>query len=148
MSKNDHWLEYRLRAIEFQNGAKLGFNRARMLYNEDDQIIAIEHIDAPGRALDDALAEIANPDGSLPEMKTIFYDMVIEGYAPIGFYHPMKRGTGVRLLPREPGRSRLFFAQKGGKSMFTKEWTLRDVSEGAIDSDKHVWQFHGYRHEH
>ncbi len=148
----DPWLEYRLRRIEFQNGAEIGFRRARMLYNEDDHIIAIEHVDASSQKIDDTLAEIADQAGNLPDMKTIFYDMVVTmpGRKPVklGFYHPMKHGAGVRLLPREPGRSRLFFAQAGGKPMFTKEWTLRDVSDGEIDSDKRVWQFHGYKHEH
>ena len=147
MSDRGPWLEYRLRRIEFQNGAEIGFRRARMLYNEDDHIIAIEHVDEPSWRVDEILAEIADRRGNLPELKTIFYDMVIEGYPPIRFFHPMEPGTGVRLLEREPGRSRLFFAQRNGEPMFTKEWTLRDVSEGAIDSDRRVWQFHGYRHE-
>ncbi len=137
MSKRDPWVEYRLRRIEFQNGAQVGFRRARMLYNEDDHIIAIEHI----------LAEIADAEGNLPELKTIFYDIHAEGYAPIKFFHPMQRFNEVRLLPPEAGRSRLFFAQARGRPMFTKEWTLRDVSEGQIDSGKKVWQFHGYKHE-
>lgn len=151
MSARDPWLEYRLRRIEFRNGAEIGFRRARMLYNEDDHIIAIEHIDASSQKIDDTLKEIANPYGDLPEIKTLYYDMVvtIDGRKPVtlGFYHPMKRGAQVNLMPPEPGRSRLFFSQADGKPMFTKEWTLRDVSDGEIDSDKAVWQFHGYKHE-
>ncbi len=99
-----HWLEYRLRSLEFQNGARLGFTRARMLYNEDDHIIAIEQIGAAGWEIDDALGEIANARGELPDLKTIYYDMEIEGEKTIRFYHPMKPGSKVRLLPREPGR--------------------------------------------
>lgn len=148
MSARDPWIEYRLRSLEFQNGARVGFRRARMLYNEDDHIIAIEHIDAPGFEIDQVLAEVADPYGAIPELKTIFYDMEVEGHTPIRFYHPMKRGASVQLLPREANRSRLFFAQKSGAPMFSKDYTLRDVSEGKIDSDKAVWQFHGYRHEH
>ncbi len=147
MSRADPWVEYRLRRIEFQNGAEVGFRHARMLYNEDDHIIAIEHIDAPSWKIDEILAEIADAEGNLPELKTIFYDMAVEGHAPIRFFHPMRPFNEVRILDREPGRSRLFFAQGDGRAMFTKEWTLRDVSEGKIDSDKPVWQFHGYRHE-
>lgn len=147
MSTRDPWLEYHLRALEFQNGAKLGFRRARMLYNEDDYIVAIEHVDAPLNFVDEKLAEIANAAGDLPELKTIYYDMVVEGHKPLRFYHPLKRGAHVRLLPREPGRSRLFFTQANGTPMFSKDYTLREVSRGEIPSDKAVWQFHGYRHD-
>lgn len=144
----DPWIVYRLRRIEFQNGAVLGFGRARMGYDDaNGDRIRIDHIDAPSAEIDRALSAIVDSRGYLPELKTIFYDMEVEGHAPIRFYHPMKRGTGVRLLPPRARSSMLYFGQEDGDSMFTKEWTLRDVSEGEIDSDKRVWQFHGYKHE-
>lgn len=140
-------MEYRLRSLEFQNGARIGFVNARMLYNEDEHIIAIEQIGAPGPRIDDVLDAVRDRNGDMPELKTIYYDMMIDGEKPIRFYHPIKRGADVRLMPRESGRSRLFFAQSDGAPMFSKDYTLRDVSEGKINSSKAVWQFHGYKHE-
>lgn len=143
------WLEYRLEALEFHNGGKLGFKRARMLYNPGDHIIAIEHLDADPAAIDDALRAVANPDGTLPEIKTIFYEMRIEGFPPMAlFFHPLNRGAGVYLLQRERGRARLFFQQKDGRPIFSKNYTLREVTRGKVPSDRAVWQFHGYKHEH
>lgn len=147
MSTNEGpWLEYRLRRLVFRNGGELGFRGARMLYNEDDHIIALEEIAASQQLIDQALAEVANADGTLGEIKTIYYDMIVTGHKPLKFYHPIGPGARVRLLPRERGRSRLFFAQEDGAPMFSKNFTLRSVSEGQIDSDKRVWQFHGYKH--
>lgn len=143
------WLEYRLESLEFQNGAKLGFRDARMLYNEGDHIIAIEQIGATPAEIDRALATIRNPDGTIPPIKTIFYAIRVEGHRePFFFYHPIQPGAGVQLLPREKGRTRLFFSQENGRPMFSKDWTLSDITAGKIRSDKKVWQFHGWRHEH
>jgi hypothetical protein len=143
------WLEYRLEKLAFHNRGELGFRRARMLYNEQDHIIAIEHLDSSRQDIDAALREIANADGSLPAIKTIYYEMRVDGYRPMAFfYHPLKREAEVFLLPREAGRTRLFFRQVDGRPMFSKDWTLREVSRGKIPSDRAVWQFHGYQHEH
>ncbi len=143
------WIDYVLRKLEFANGAVLGFRGAVMLYREDNRGIAIEHPDWSTQDIDASLREIANADGTLPPIKTIFYDMKIEGVKnyPM-FFHPLKREANVRLLPREKGRTVLFFEQADGRTIFSKDFTLRDVTQGAIDSDQAVWQFHGYKHEH
>ena len=120
-----------------------------MLYNTEDHVIAIEQLDARPADIDGALRKIANPDGSLPEIKTIFYEMRVDGYPPMAFfYHPIGPGAGVQLLPREGNRTRIFFRQADGRPMFSKDFTLREVTRGRVASDRAVWQFHGYRHEH
>ncbi len=144
------WLEYRLEKLEFQNGAAITFRGARMLYNEDDHVIAIERIGATTAEIDRALDAIREArTGAYPEIKTIFYEMRVDGFPPMAFfYHPLGKGAGVYLQPRRPGDRVLFFFQRDGLPMFSKQWTLREVSRGKIPSDRAVWQFHGYRHEH
>lgn len=143
------WIDYVLRKLVFHNGAVLGFRGAKMLYRDDDRGIAIENPDWSAQDIDASLREIADPDGTLPPIKTIFYDMKIEGVPnyPM-FFHPLAPGANVRLLPRERGRTVLFFEQADGRKIFSKNFTLRDVTQGKIDSDQAVWQFHGYKHEH
>jgi hypothetical protein len=141
-------LTYRLERLEFRNGAELGFRRARMRYHVDNRSILIDQVDSSPQEIDRALAEIADDSGMLPEIKTIFYEMVLTGNQPIKmFYHPLEKGAGVRLERRPRGLTALIFSQEDGREMFSKEWTLRDVTAGKIDSDFNVWQFHGWRHE-
>lgn len=147
------WLEYRLERLAFHNGAELGFTRARMRYNPSDHVIAIEHLDASTSVIDDALRRIsiAGDDGQteLPAIKTIYYEMRIEGYPPFAFFfHPVSRGAQIYLLPRQPGRALLHFMQRDERPMFSKNYTLREVTRGKVPSDRAVWQFHGYKHEH
>lgn len=149
MSARDPYIEYRLESIEFHNGAILGFRKARMWYNDDGEAIRIDNVDAGALEIDQVLREIADPKtGEIPDIKEVNYSILVHGYGRFGFYHPMQPGTGVKLLPPERGGSRLHFEQQQpGRKMFTKEWTLRDVTEGQIDSNKAVWQWHGYKHE-
>ncbi len=144
------WLEYRLESLEFQNGAVLGFNGARMWYRYDDnKEIAIDRLKMPPAAVDAMFATVRNGARDLPEIKTINYEMRVQGYVPQAFfYHPMKRGVGVRLEPRLKGQNMLYFSQKDGRPIFSKDWTLRQVTNGQIPIDRAVWQFHGYQHEH
>lgn len=143
------WLEYRLEALEFHNGAKLGFRGARMLYRDDDREIAIDRLGLPPAAVDAKLREIANPSGVLPRIRTIFYEMVVPGYPREAFFfHPIHQRADVRLQRRTNGENVLYFSQAKGRTMFSKDWTLRDVTEGRIPIDRAVWQFHGYKHEH
>jgi hypothetical protein len=143
-------LEYRLERLEFQNGAALAFRRARMWYHEDGDDIVIDQVDTSPQEIDSMLAEIAEPDGTLPEIREIVYNMKLSGYPPIAFfYHPIKgKGVGVRLERRPKGTAVLSFSQEDARSMFSKQWTLREVTNGKISSEKNVWQFHGWRHEH
>ncbi len=142
-------LEYRLEALEFHNGAKLGFRDALMLYRDDSREIAVTRLDAAPLVVDAALRAIANPDGTLSQIKTIFYEMRLPGYAHEAFFfHPISRGADVRLELRPRGRPGRFFNQAAGRPIFSKEWTLRQVTQGRIPIDKAVWQFHGYKHEH
>ncbi len=144
------WLEYHLEKLAFQNGAILGFGPGtRMQYRNDDREIAIERFGVPPAAVDAAVRGVLNPDGSMPEVKTIYYEMRVQGYPREAFfYHPMKRGVGVMLEARPRGQNVLYFSQKNGRTIFSKDWTLRDVTQGRIPIDRAVWQFHGYQHEH
>lgn len=142
-------LEYRLERLEFRNGAALGFRNALMRYNPDDHVLMIDHVDAAPQQIDDMLAEIADQrTGEIPEIKTILYTIKIEGYPRVKLFHPLKKGARVRLMPRQAGASHLFFFQEEELPMFSKDWSIRDVTRGEIPDDKRVWQFHGWRHEH
>lgn len=143
------WLEYRLEKLEFRNGAALGFRNALMRYNPDDHVMLIEPPDASPQEIDAMLAEVADArTGEIPEIKAIYYSIKIDGYPRVKLLHPLQAGARVRLLPRQAGQAHLYFFQEDSLPMFSKEWTIRDVTRGEIPSDKNVWQFHGWRHEH
>ncbi|MGH6754599.1 MAG: hypothetical protein ACREDP_20790 [Bradyrhizobium sp.] len=143
------WLEYHLEKLAFHNGAVLGFTDARMLYRDDDREIAITQLKTPPAQVDRTINAIRLPGGQLPEIKTIYYEMRVEGYpSEAYFFHPMKKGVGVVLEPRPNGKNVLYFDQRDGRTIFSKDWTLRDVTQGRIPLDRAVWQFHGYQHEH
>lgn len=149
MANESPWLEYRLEKLEFHNGAVLGFRHARMRYNTEAATIMIEHLDSSPQQIEDSLREISRRDGSLPEIKTIFYEMCVTGYPSMAFFwHPISQGAEIRLLPPRSNSSVLYFRQADGLPMFSKDYTLSDVTRGRIASDRAVWQFHGYRHEH
>lgn len=140
------WLEYRLEKLAFHNGAILGFKKARMLYRDDDREILIERLGAPPPAVDKVLRQVQS---DRTPIRTIYYEMRVKGYPPENFfYHPMGRGARVYLEQRKSGENVLFFNNADGNTLFSKEWTLRDVTQGRIPLDKAVWQFHGYKHEH
>lgn len=143
------WLEYRLEALEFHNGAKIGFRTARMLYRDDSREVMIDRLGLPPAAVDATLKSIANPDGSMPEIKTIFYEMRVAGYPREAFFfHPIGKGAFVKLDPRPSGENKIYFNQRRGLPIFSKDWTLRQVTQGRIPIDRAVWQFHGFKHEH
>lgn len=145
------WLQYRLEELEFHNGARMGFGSpgALMRYRDDNREIAVTDLKTPPAAVDAVVRKLKNPDGTLPEIKTIYYQMLVDGYPPQAFfYHPMKRGVGVVLEQRPRGQNVLYFNQREGRTIFSKDWTLREVTDGNIPIDKRVWQFHGYQHEH
>lgn len=149
MPDDPDWLVYRLEALEFHNGAKLGFRHAQMFYREDSREILIDRLGIPPAAVDATLRKIANPDGSLPAIKTIFYEMRVKGYPREAFFfHPVSRDASLHLDPRPKGENKLYFNQRDGRPIFSKGWTLREVTQGRIPLDRAVWQFHGYKHEH
>lgn len=144
--KEKPWLEYRLEALEFHNGAKLGFRNARMRYRDDNREILVERLGSPPLQVDRAVREVM---GARSPIKTIFYEMVVPGYPHEAFFfHPMARDARVFLEPRPNGQNVLYFNQAEGRPIFSKDWTLREVTQGRIPIDRAVWQFHGYRHEH
>lgn len=146
---NPLWLEYELNYLTLQNGRRIFFPRSsRMLYEPDDHVILIETTRATRNHIVKGYdLKPGNLDG--PELKRIEYAMLVNlpgVRETLRFFHPMKPGNGVRLAVA-PGGELVFF-QQDEKPLFSKDYTLRDVSRGAIDSDRAVWQFHGYRHEH
>lgn len=151
MSAKPIWLEYQPHALELNRPAgargldatRVDFPAAaRMLYNEADNVIALENV---GRAAP-FLRRLADAGA---ELRRLEYAMLIdlpEGQTRLNFYHPLKPGNGVRV--RLNDRGEFFLMQDSGAPLFSKDYTLRDVSRGKINSSRAVWQFHGYRHEH
>lgn len=149
MSAQKLWLEYRPDRITFQNGNTIKFPAsARMLYEPEDHIIALEMTAAQRAAIKQRIP--VRPDSAPSfELKRIEYSMLFDfdGHrATYRFFHPMKKGNAVRL--RINDRGELFFLNDAERPLFSKNYTVRDVTRGEIDSDRAVWQFHGYRHEH
>lgn len=155
------WTEYRLQSLEFRNGRarnarKFGFATGLLAFNEADRVVAIRtppttRAKMTDAEFDAAMADYASTaDGDPAEIMAIRYLIVADGFPPIPFCHGLKSGAGLYLLPREPGAPRhtLFLRQAQGRPFFSKEWTLRQVSSGRIDSSAPVFQFHGFRHEH
>ncbi len=140
------WLEYVLEKLEFQNGAILGFKNARMLYRDDRREIVITRLGSPPLAVD---AKVRAVMAKRSPVKEISYEMRVDGYPPQAFFfHPMPAGAEVFLEPRPNGQNVLYVNQRRGETIFSKDWTLRQVTEGNIPIDRPVWQFHGYKHEH
>ncbi len=139
MSNAPLWLEYRPDRLDFAGGRPMKFGpSARMLYNPTENIIAIEN---PGTTVP--------PESVGKEIRRIEYAMLVnvpEWRGVIPFFHPLKAGSGVRVTTNDRGE--LFFMNDHGAPLFSKDWTLRDVSRDQIRSNRAVWQFHGYRHEH
>ena len=149
MSGEKPWLEYQLEALEFHNGAKIGFRTARMLYSTDNQEIQIDRLGMPPAAVDAVLRSVLGADGEPESIKTIFYEMRVPGYpSEAFFFHPIKRDAFVKLDPRPRGENKIYFNQAEGCPIFSKDWTMRQVTQGRIPIDRAVWQFHGYKHEH
>lgn len=140
------WLEYVLEELQFHNGARLGFKNARMLYRDDRREILIDRLGAPPLAVDKAFRDVM---AARSPIKRIYYQMRVEGYPPVAFFkHFIPGKVRVMLEPRPNGQNVLYFNQLDGDEIFSKEWSLRQVTEGEIPIDKPVWQFHGAGHEH
>ncbi len=140
------WLEYVLERLQFHNGAELGFKNAQMQYRDDQREIVITRLGSPPLAIDAAVRKVM---AAKSPIKTIFYQMRVAGYPPQAFFfHPMPAGARVFLEPRPNGQNVLYVNQKSGNTIFSKDWTLSQVTDGKIPIDRPVWQFHGYKHEH
>ncbi len=140
------WLEYTLEELEFYNHARLGFENAQMRYRDDEQEIVITRLKSPPLHVDRVVRQVM---ADRSPIKTIYYEMRVAGYPPQAFfYHPMAAGAEVFLEPRPNGQNVLYVNQKGGNTIFSKDWTLSQVTDGKIPIDRPVWQFHGYKHEH
>ncbi len=148
--------DYQLNRLTFEGGGKMLFPKtARMRYGDAHRGIWIEMTRGARFVPPHLLAKIegegtrARVVNDPPELRRIEYKMfvtvdgVLESF---GFYHVLKPGSGVVLARFDDGD--LFFQNADQASMFTKDFTLRDVTGGEIDSGFKVWQFHGYRHEH
>jgi hypothetical protein len=143
-------LEYRLDQLDFFGTPPVVMPRGtRMLYEPDDHVILVEFAPGPNcLSTEMRLLSVFGKSEPPPELKRIEYAMLVDrdgAKRTLNFYHPLKRGSGVRLATN--GKN-WFFRQDDGGALFSKDYTLRDVSRGDIDSDFAVWQFHGYRHEH
>lgn len=139
------WPEYNFEEITFRNGAAvLVKNSPRLLYNESAQTVAIYGLNPRDhrRLL----------DSSASPLKDIFYFITV--YDKAGgkelwrhrFRHPFPKGTTVCILPPPDGddtppRPTLFVRNKAGTRLFSSSFTVRDVTDGAIQSDTRAFQF-------
>jgi hypothetical protein len=151
MSVQPTGIEYRLDGLVFQNGETLNFAKStRLLYNADEHVILIEMSREEKMRIFRIFELYNDPAGKILELRWIFYAMLVALPPPerdrvLPFKHHLRKGSGVAL---GKSGSNLFFFEDTGRTMFSKNYTLRDVSGGKIDSDFKVWQFHGYKHEH
>ncbi len=141
------WLEYVPEEITFNDGRTIIFPAsARMVYDPGQNALGLE---LSKETKDKIAATLARYYSEPPELRRIEYAMRIdlpEGKRTVHFFHPLKPGNGVVL---NVGRDGNFFVyQASQEPMFSKKWTVADVTRGQINSDRAVWQFHGYRHEH
>lgn len=144
------WLQYRPHRLAFRGGDEIIFPlSARMLYQEDEHMIGLE---LPAKVEAHYVAAL-RAGRFKRELKTIEYEMLVNlpGIRrELPFRHRMEEGAGLSLKASLNGH--LYFDNKDGAPIFSKDYTLHDVSYGSkggqIDSDRPVWQFHGYRHEH
>lgn len=139
------WLEYRPDKLFFRGGGTVRFQpTSRMLYNPTDHVIYLEN---PGAAAVRQMA--ANHSLGNAELARIEYSMLVNvpGHrTTLEFFHPLDEGAGVRLAM---GANRdWFFVQDDGRPIFSKNYSLRSLTDGKIPDNRPVWQFHGYRHEH
>lgn len=134
-------VEYRLMSLEFRNGLpenqnRLGFRAALLLHDKARRAVVIEGIDTPGPERD-RLLKLLSPF----ELSAIRYEIRTPELPPVPFCHPFPRGSGVSL-GRFGETDDLFLSRRGGKPFFSDNFTLRDVTEGRIDSSQSAYQFH------
>lgn len=142
--------DYQLNRLTFQNGERLNFPAStRLRYGDQHRGVWIEMEPAVRRKILAQILERNDPSRKFQELRRIDYKMLVTADGRLrgfGFKHFLKPGSGVGLERFDDGD--LFFQEARQGSMYTKNYTLSDVTEGEIDSDFKVWQFHGYRHEH
>lgn len=133
------WLEYRLELLKFCNGKLLRVprgGRARLLFNDDDRVVAIDHLDMPAPAIDAAIRPVMDV-----QICQIDYRIKTDGFSAVHYYHPQMNGHQVYLLPRMSGDNSLRIRQRNGRAFFSKNYTLREITKGKVPSDQKVWQF-------
>lgn len=143
-------MDYQLNRLVFQNGEKLNFPAAtRLRYGDQHHGVWIEMPKPERKRIVAELVQHNRPEAKFQELRRIEYSMLltVDG-RPLRFrfFHVLKPGCGVGLERFDDGD--LFFQEERQGSMFTKNYTFRDVTRGEVDSDGRVWQFHGYKHEH
>lgn len=139
-------LVYKLGSLEFRNGLpqnqrRLGFRRATIEHDSWSRTAIIDGVDTPDAAREQILAKL------MPfELWTIRYEMQPEGFPPITFCHPFRRGEGVYLYdfitPTAAQKNQMFLRQAEGKLFFSNDFTLEGVSQDTIPSNQRVFQFH------
>ncbi len=143
-------MDYQLNRLVFQNGEDLKFPAAtRLRYGDQHNGVWIEMPPDVRRRVISQILLRNDPTKKFQELRRIEYSMLltVDGRTlRFVFYHVLKPGSGVGLERFDDGD--LFFQEARQGSMFTKDYTFRDVTRGEVDSDGRVWQFHGYKHEH
>lgn len=132
-------VEYRLMSLEFRNGRpdnerRLGFVSAVMLHDDHQRAVAIEGIRNPEPGVFEKLSPF--------EISAIRYEIRTDAFPPVPFCHPFPKGTGVYLQALDGDKSQLFLTRIKGRPFFSDNFTLRDVTNGRIDSGQSAYQFH------
>lgn len=132
-------VEYRLMSLEFRNGRaenerRLGFRAAFLFHDDRQRAVVIEGVRNPEPGVFEELSPF--------EISAIRYEIRAEGFAPVPYCHPFPSGTGVFLQAIAGDADNLFLARRNQLPFFSDDFTLRDVSNGRIQSNQAAYQFH------
>lgn len=140
---------YRLLSLEFRNGRpdnerRLGFANATLRQDPARRVCTVAHV---GMLPAERRKFLELGTWFYPyELESIRYELRAGANEPIFFKHPFPRGAGVflREFPAASPlhRDNLFLQREGDRLFFSNDFTLADVSKGAINSQQKVYQFH------
>lgn len=125
-------LTYILHSLEFRDRSrtKIGFRKARLLFDPRARRVSITEIATPENVVRSIFRRVHRH-----ELAAIRYEIRLNDFLPIPLVHEFPKGAGCLLS--EGGE--LF--RLGGLPMFTKRYSLEEVSAGWIKSPIRVFQF-------
>lgn len=135
-------LQYRILSLQFRGiRPRLGFNGALIEHNGRQAVIT--NVRTPANKVADYLREINDREALAIRYQIIAINPSTgrRPHPPILFCHDFPKGTGVRLVPHGSG-STVALVRDGGRSFFSDRFKLGDVTNGRIESDQRVYQFH------
>lgn len=137
------WPEYNLEELIFKNRQSVLLKSfPRLLYNLEDQIVAVKGATTAERDRLIALSSSALRD-------VIYFISVFDRQGgkiiwEHRFRHPFPAGTFVDVKDgthRENPRNLLFIQNRDCKTLFSDNFTVEDISQGAVKSSTRAFQF-------